>query len=374
MKKLILFIIIASIITAGAYFFFIPNEDTETTETKIENTSSDQLKQEINKEPALGWVGGFAQSNPKFAYPNPDLSDLPVLKNLDNIPKLQRQQKVLWPEFSWHTKPGEEDSKRCYQRFAPDISRLGYTNEGRVYSVICPQQGVSSHHLGSMNVEVTVTGNRGWANEATKELAVDMSVVGKIWFSPSALKNKYVKQFYDYFTKNKLAFPMNKENAIVVSTFNPGEPDQVLFPLTKGPSTNFPIPDFAKHEDLAWSIGHLDVEIGPVVTTGNDKVDHFNQMIVDMFNSAAGNMLKEGNILSWNVSFTAPEVVDQKEWAHHAEKWRLSLEADHAGPTGSGGPARYFDGTPFSPVKERITDESLKILAYLKETILAAAE
>ena len=48
-----------------------------------------------------GWVGGFAQSNPAFAYPNPDLSSLPLLDNLANIDLLQRQQGIKWPEFSW---------------------------------------------------------------------------------------------------------------------------------------------------------------------------------------------------------------------------------------------------------------------------------
>ena len=41
--------------------------------------------------------------------------------------------------------------------------------------------------LGSLNVEVTVTGNRGWVDETTKEIAVDMGVVGKIWFAPGFL-------------------------------------------------------------------------------------------------------------------------------------------------------------------------------------------
>jgi hypothetical protein len=55
--------------------------------------------------------------------------------------------------------------------FTPDISRLGYTNEGRVCAIICPQQGACSPSLGCMNVEVTVTGQRGWADEANRKLA-----------------------------------------------------------------------------------------------------------------------------------------------------------------------------------------------------------
>ena len=80
-----------------------------------------------------GWVGGFAESNPAFAYPNPDLSSLPLLDNMANIDLLQRQQGVEWPEFSWETEKGQADPKRCFQMFAPYISRLGYTDTGRVY-------------------------------------------------------------------------------------------------------------------------------------------------------------------------------------------------------------------------------------------------
>ena len=80
---------------------------------------------------------------------------------MDNLPRLKRQVDVLWPEFSWETVPGDPGS-RCYEMFAPDISRLGYDAAGRVWSIICPQQGSYSPTLGSLNVEVTVTGQRGW--------------------------------------------------------------------------------------------------------------------------------------------------------------------------------------------------------------------
>ncbi|MEL7427009.1 MAG: hypothetical protein AAFN81_28710 [Bacteroidota bacterium] len=333
------------------------------------NTTNDDLRKLINKTPVDGWVGGFVESNPAFGYPDPDLSSLPVLDNLDNIPKLQRQQKVVWPEFSWETEPGEADPKRCYQMFAPDISRLGYTDEGRVFSIICPQQGTTSPHLGSMNVEVTVTGNRGWANEANKELAADMSVVGKIWFSPSSHEHKLVKQLIKIFTKNKMNFPGSKADAIVVETFKPGHPDQALFPLTKGLTDRFPMPDFAKHEEISWNVAHLDVEIGGIRKTGDDKADKFNQFVLDTFNTASGNMLKKGNILSWNVWFTAPELVDTEEWEDHAELWRQSIQADHGSPEGPGTDARYFDGTPFKPLKEWVLEELPRVMSFIQEHI-----
>src|SRR5690606_21891304 len=92
----------------------------------LKNMSSDQKTTTVP-----GWVGGFAQSNPKFAYPDPDLNSLPMLGNMDNIGLLTRQQPVKWPEFSWNTEPGQPDPRRCFQMFAPYISRLGYNNKGR---------------------------------------------------------------------------------------------------------------------------------------------------------------------------------------------------------------------------------------------------
>ncbi|MDG1532587.1 MAG: hypothetical protein P8Q99_14710 [Paracoccaceae bacterium] len=43
------------------------------------------MKPIVHKTPAPGWVGGFEESNPDFAYPKPDLSSLKMLDNLANI-------------------------------------------------------------------------------------------------------------------------------------------------------------------------------------------------------------------------------------------------------------------------------------------------
>ncbi|NNF36631.1 MAG: hypothetical protein HKN68_21190, partial [Saprospiraceae bacterium] len=240
-------------------------------------------------------------------------------------------------------------------------------DEGRVYSIICPQQGTSSPLLGSMNVEVTVTGNRGWADETSKELAADMSVVGKIWFSPSAHDRKFVKLFKEHFNKHNLPFPSDKDHAIVIKTYNPEIPGEPIFPLTKGSSTDFPIPDFARHDHIAWSLGHLGVRIGSIDPTGNDKVDEFNQLVLDIFNIASGNMLKDGNVLTWNVWFTAPELVDKDEWQNHANKWRDSIDVDNCSPDGPGTIARHYDGTPFKPLEELLMEELPRILAYIEK-------
>ena len=100
----------------------------------VSSTSTSQLSE---------WKGGFRDTNPDYVYDGvqkPDLSDLPITGNLDNIDKITRMQKILWPQFSWQAIPGDESS-RVYEMFAQDISRIGYDDEGRIWSIICPQRG-----------------------------------------------------------------------------------------------------------------------------------------------------------------------------------------------------------------------------------------
>jgi len=109
------------------------------------------------------------------------------------------------------------------------------------------------------------------------------------------------------------------------------------------------------------------VEIGPIVATGTEVVDEFNALVMEAFNLASGNLLKNGNLLSWNVYFTAPQVVDPQEWREHAEKWRRSIDADHGSPDGPGTNPRYFNGDRFYPGEEIVEAELEKIIAFLKK-------
>jgi hypothetical protein len=320
------------------------------------------VNQQGNSGPPAGWVGGFAQSNPAFAYPNPNLSSLPLLDNMANIDLLDRQQKVLWPEFSWETVPGDPTS-RCFQMFAPDISRGGYTDTGRIYSIICPQQGVYSPSLGTLNIEVTVTGQRGWVDEPGKTLAADMTVEGKIWFSPSAHENWAVKLLWTLFANNGHPFPSDKANAIRIRLHKATNPLLQILPVRIGETTRFKSPDFAKHPQ-AWCVANVEVEIGNIHKTGQSLVDEFNQLVMDAFNLGSGNLLLPGNILTWNVWFETPTLVNREEWRDHAERWRKSIDEGH-GPTGT--PPRYFDGTPFYAAEAVIEEEIDKIIAWLKK-------
>jgi hypothetical protein len=322
-----------------------------------------------SKIPAPGWVGGFSTSNPAFAYPHPDLSSLPMLGNMDNIPLLQRQLDVLWPEFSWQTVIGEEKS-RCYQMFAPDISRAGYTAQGRIYSIICPQQGSYSPTLGDLNIEVTVTGNRGWVDESTKTLdtdlvAADMTVTGKIWFGPVA-KTRFVYKILEWiFAARHLPFPLDKAHAIQVTLHRVGDPQQPIICVRSGIHPGFENPKFALHHDVAWAVANVAVEIGPILQHGIEIVDDFNAMIMAIFNLASGNLLTPGNVLTWNVWLDAPTLVDQAEWKAHAEYWRKSIDTGHGSPDGPGTPPCYFDGTPFKPFGAPEDQERELIAAFI---------
>jgi hypothetical protein len=318
----------------------------------------------LNQNPS-GWVGGFAESNAAFAYPDPNLSSLPLLKNLDNIPLLKRQQGIKWPEFSWETLKGETDPKRCFTMFAPFISRVGYTNEGRIYSIICPQQGFYIKDIGYMNVEVTVTGQRGWVNEPTKELAADMTVEGKVWFSKSAHKSSKGAKLLSIFALLGYPVPATKEKAIVVTTHLHSNPSNPVFPFRKNETTIFESPAFAKHPE-AWSVGNIEVEIGTINSTGNAQVDKFNALVMELFNLISGNMLQAGNLLSWNVWFTAPELVNQQEWKNHAERWRTSIDEDLGSPDGPGTEAKFFDGTPYSPLDHVLEVMLDKIWGFIR--------
>ena len=199
-----------------------------------------------------------------------------------------------------------------------------------------------------------------------------MTIEGKIWFSPSAKQSPIVKLFWNLFADNGLPFPSSKANAIIVTSHKYQDPLQPIFPVRTGETTLFVSPGFAKHEE-AWAVENVEVEIGPIKQTGNPIVDDFNQLVMDVFNLAGGNILKSGNLLSWNVWSTAPELVDQQEWRDHAEKWRKSIDADHGSPDGEGTAPRYFDGSPFEPVEALIDEEIKKIIAFLKKHLPSIA-
>jgi hypothetical protein len=317
-----------------------------------------------------GWVGGFPPAGSPMLYPIRDLSSLPMLGNMDNINFLQRQLGVRWPEFSWETeKDSPINTKRCYQQFAPYISRAGYTDEGRVYSVICPQQGVWIKDEICINVEVTVTGQRGWVNEVTKEIAIDMTVEGKIWLTRDKKKGGIFNDIWAFMEYGPFKFPLDKEHAIRVTTHKQNDPTQPIFEVIHGLNPAFENPPFALHEAEAFATAFLAVEIGAIKETKSSLVDGFNHLIMNIFNLGSGNMLQPGNTLSWNLWFTEPALVNKEEWKNHANFWRDSIDIHHRSPTGNGTDARYFDGSTFNPEQNAIDEIVQDIIDYVKKHI-----
>lgn len=273
--------------------------------------------------------------------------------------------------------------------FAPFISRLGYTDTGRVYSIICPQQGVWIFDEICLNVEVTVTGVRGWANEKSSKagkdyagLAADMTVQPKVWLTPKGYQGPIIKAAWDYFQLKHPEFPLSKEHAILINTYDPGNPDQPIFPLRRGETTTFKSPEFARHDKDRgyYAVGNLGVEIGDIEPKHNHLVDDFNHLLMDAFNLGSGNMLTPGNVLTWNVWFTEPQLVNTQEWKDHAEKWRKSIDAHHGPPYTKeekeewpglldARPMRYANGKEFVPPLEKDLEELKKIVKEIYDWI-----
>lgn len=326
-------------------------------------TDTDLINAKYKQDTVSKWIGGFEQSNMLFPYPNPNLKSLHMLDNMANIDKLKRQLKVLWPEFSWKTNNNDENT-RLFALFEPDVSRIGYDDRGRIFSIICPQFGFYSHTFGTLNAEVTVTGNRGWVNENTKELAADMTVLVKFWFSGGSMDNVEFQLLKKLFERENLPLPMSKNNAIVVSTNLPNNINNPIFPVKKGLSQKFNSPKFALHENVAWNVANLSAEVGSPVKIGNEIVDDFNSLYLEFLNFSSGNFAKKGTILTWNLWFTEPENVNQEEWRNHAIKWRESIDSGYL--TLKDTPSRYYDGTLFAPKDQRELEiEALK--AFLKK-------
>ena len=55
----------------------------------------------------------------------------------------------------------------------------------------------------------------------------------------------------------------------------------------------------------------MDEDFGPIEPRNVPLVDDFNAMAMDIFNLASGNLLTPGSVLTWNVWFNAPTIVDR---------------------------------------------------------------
>ncbi|MEK8228872.1 hypothetical protein NKG05_27160 [Oerskovia sp. M15] len=136
-----------------------------------------------------------------------------------------------------------------------------------------------------------MTGQRGWVDETNRTLAGDMTVEGKIWFAPPAFQTAAVQETHRRLASTGSPYPFDKAHAIRVATHRIGDPAQPVFPLRAGESPRFSVPEFARHDDTAWTVGNLDVQIGSVALTDDKAVDDFNAIVMWAFNFWTGNLL-----------------------------------------------------------------------------------
>merc|ERR1712048_966997 len=133
--------------------------------------------------------------------------------------------------------------------FARFISRLGYDDAGRVWSIICPQQGFGSA-FGDMNVEVSVTGVRGWTDEPNRLTGSEMTVTGKVWFTANNREDgSALFRFILGFLASQTELPFTKDRAIQVRTSSPDDDEQAFFTVLPGLDPSYPVPYFKTRWD-----------------------------------------------------------------------------------------------------------------------------
>jgi len=230
--------------------------------------------------------------------------------------------------------------------FAKDVSRIGYDDDGRIWSLICPQRALFVPPFGTVMIEVTVLGVKGWVDEPTKDLFANIGIRGNIWIES---ENDLVNEFKAAFENVGKKFPLSKEHAIKIRAHAVGDPDEEFWPVKKGIDPNFHHPSFTTHWDEAFNVYNLEVEMGKPKLTHDKFADDFNAMFLKLFNNMSGNLVTEGQRIAWNVWADKPELVDTAEWKGHAKKWYESLTVKHEYPSGDPGVAMYADGTEFKP-------------------------
>jgi len=203
-----------------------------------------QTKAETNNKPKrfdipVGRIGDYAEEakDPSFMGK--------LTGNLQHIPKIQRMMKFEYPEFNWQMTLGDEET-RCYQKFAQYISRFGYDDRGKVWSVIYPQQGLATF-MGNVNIKITVTGVRGWIDENKKKVSSDIGVKGQVWFSTESKCLKAFNRFMHRYKGTPYEFPLSKINAIKQTTHKQGDPSDPHLCISSGVNKIIRNPKFAEH-------------------------------------------------------------------------------------------------------------------------------
>ena len=260
-----------------------------------------------------GFQGGCLGYGSDFG--SKEFESIPIRGNHDRDLEGTRMMRGWWPEFNWFEFPNTSSDRKLYMKADQDITRLLYNDQGEILSVICPQFGTCIPYLGCLRIEVTVSHVKGWINENEKTCRGNIKFIGKMWIDDFSKENPH--GIIKYITENyKGNLPFSKKHAIQIS----GDGNKELTdPNIKLQDMNDIIPNL--HPESYIVIGFKELFIGPIKNTENKFID---QMIVDLASIYQGNMFQNGNIMSWQVYCTKPELVDMNEYLSHVKELKDS--------------------------------------------------
>ena len=288
----------------------------------------------ITSQPPWGTGGIFKNSLPG-PNGNKIIDDIPWLTNNVNDEHITRQMYARWPEFSWMRNgvPEGQGGRRIFQQLPQDVSRIGYSDNGKAFHVICPVFG-SASLLGNANIEFTVTKTRGYVDEG--ELHPDGAVAGndriwtefdigvtvKIWFSnPSGLLGKLFAAMDGI---SGWQTPTSKPHAIEIPLYD-AETNRDYLRIRHGQNPAFNNPPSRQHPEAAGVCYLYGYSKGPTDKYQNKKALVLSQFLVDQINDESNGMFTKNNHLTWNLWAGCPHAVDPEEYSNHTQHWREAI-------------------------------------------------
>jgi len=282
-----------------------------------------------------GFVGGCEGFGQRPG--DPLFDNLPMKGNHENDDRGQRMMRAWWPEFNWREFPQDlTNTDMVYERVNQDISRLLYTDDGEILSLICPQRGKCIKSFGCVKVEVTVSKVKGWVDEKNKQSHGSFEGYLTIWVDKYDIEREehLMKLFLDNYP-DKSDLPTSKANGIIVP-----------YGRTDKEGSNTTHTEFRDNNNIspklhneAYMVISLSAFVGKPNKTDDRKIDLVNQFLIDLSTVYTNNMFLPGQLLTWDLYLIKPEVVDKEEYMKHVEEMRVSYQlCDESCGTGWDGP------------------------------------
>merc|ERR1712238_10067 len=210
-----------------------------------------------------------------------------------------------------------------------------------------------------------VAGVRGWTKETKdteRSSCIDIGVMVQFWLSSDDHTSPFFKVLLEFMNEHAQGqLPLEKSKAIQIETSEVNNLRQPLSRVSSGMSPGISVPLEKQHWDEAYAVINLSIQINKIKSVDNqlDIVTDFNHLLIAIFNISGGNMMKPGNILSWNIWFQEPELVDKVEWKTHAERYRKSVDVRFTN----------FNGVAINPLKDDLRNEMELIKAFFAKHV-----